>query len=159
VQSNFYVEVEKNLETSRLIKKAETGDGLMKQYKTFKKSMALLDIALTTVSNFFEKWKNLIMWTDPQRTFYFIIFSVCAYCVIEAFSMRILLLFSVSERFIRGMWYYKWLYRKNKEMSSKALLHVIKNEFPDLLTITTFKDLNQPWPTSVNFNTFQKEGR
>ena len=65
--------------------------GIYETYKTFKKSMAFLDITLTAISNFFEKWKNLITWEDKRRSLYFILFTFIAYLFIEVLTMRVLI--------------------------------------------------------------------
>ena len=62
--------------------------GIYQAYKTFKKSMAFLDITLTAISNFFEKSKNLIIWEDKRRSLYFMLFTFIAYLTMEILAQE-----------------------------------------------------------------------
>src|SRR5207249_4315478 len=67
-------EIKKYQNTAKWKEKFRNEESLVTTFKKAKKSLALMTIVLNSVSNFFEKMKNIITWEDPIRTTLFIVF-------------------------------------------------------------------------------------
>ena len=77
---------------NRFKEKIVDPDSLLTAIKKIKVMLAQMTITLMEVANFIEKTKNLICWSDEHRTFYFALAALFLYCVLNLFSVRLLIL-------------------------------------------------------------------
>jgi len=77
----------------KLKDKDKDKDSLFTKYRNMKKSIAKVQIIITTICNFLEKTKNLLLWKDPQRTTYFLILIFILYVFVSRLPIRIFMVF------------------------------------------------------------------
>lgn len=92
VETVEQVSRKKLADMNRFKERIKDPDSLITTLKKIQVMLAQLTIAMMEIANFMEKTKNLICWADEYRTFYFVGFAVFAYCALNAFTLRLLIL-------------------------------------------------------------------
>ena len=80
----------KDIERLRL--KMKDKESILTKYRAMKKSIAKVQIIITSICNFLEKIKNLLLWKDPQRTTYFLVLMFILYVFVSRLPIRFFLL-------------------------------------------------------------------
>jgi hypothetical protein len=99
----------------------------LKVFDDFKNKYEDLLLRFSDWVGFCEKVKNLIYWTDPLLSLYFLIILIAVYLFIYHIDLKYLLLFSYTKKFIIGMFYYKVKYDSNKEILRIVLEYCLKD--------------------------------
>lgn len=92
IQTVSQVESKKFKDIERLCDKLKDKDSILTKYRAMKKSIAKVQIIITTICDFLEKIKNLLLWKDPQRTTYFVILIFIIYVFVSRLPMRFFIL-------------------------------------------------------------------
>ena len=76
----------------RLRMKLKDKESILTKYRAMKKSIAKVQLIITTICNFLEKMKNLLLWKDPQRTTYFLILIFILFVFVSRLPIRVFVL-------------------------------------------------------------------
>jgi len=106
-----------------LIKKKGFSIPTIKDIKEIKHTYTDLIFRLTRVTIFFEKFKNLFLWTDPLLSLYMTIILMLFCLIIWKIEFRFLFCFSVSKKLFFGIFYYK-----NKFINNKEIARIVTND-------------------------------
>ena len=89
----------------------------LKQIKEIREAYIDVLFRLSRMASFFEKFKNLFLWTDPLLSFYMMVI----FCLVLLFIWNIngsyLILIGLVQKFLFGIFYYKNKYINNKEVA------------------------------------------
>ena len=97
VETVDQVQQKKLADMNRFKARIEDPDSLYTTLKKIKNMLAQLTIAMMQIANFMEKTKNLVCWVDQYRTFYFVAAATLAYCALNAFTLRLIILIGSKE--------------------------------------------------------------
>lgn len=86
----------------RLGMKLKDNESILTKFRAMKKSIAKVQIIITTICNFMEKMKNLLFWKDPQRTTYFLILMFILYVFFSRLPIRVFII-------LGGIIFFKYL--------------------------------------------------
>ena len=106
-----------------LIKKKGFFIPSIKEIKGIKHTYMDLIFRLSRIASFFEKFKNLFFWTDPLLSLYMTIILILFVLVTWKIEFRFLVCFSVSKKFLYGIFYYK-----NKLINNKEIARIVIND-------------------------------
>ena len=95
----------------------------IKNYKQIKDTYHKVLFRFTNYVSILEKIKNLILWTDPLLSLYFLIVMIIGGLLIYAIRFKYLMLFAIVKKFIIGAFYYKKKFRNNVEVANIVLNH------------------------------------
>ena len=93
----------------------------LKSIKDIRKNYSEVVFKLSTILTNIEKAKNLFLWTDPLLSFYFFLLMIGLIMIYYNIQIRFILLYGITKKFIKGMFYYKNKYKNNKEVASIIL--------------------------------------
>ncbi len=82
----------KEMDTEKWKYKLVDDDPLLHQIKAAKQSLIGFSTILLRVTSFIESLKNLVLWHEPKRTVWFLVFTFFAYCACSVMSFKILFL-------------------------------------------------------------------
>ena len=99
----------------------------LKVFDDFKNKYEDLIIRFSDWVSVCEKTKNLVYWTDPLLSFYFLMVLLAVYLFIYHIDLKYLLIYSFTKKFIIGMFYYKIKYESNQEILRIVLEYCLKN--------------------------------
>lgn len=85
-------ESKKFKDIDRLFVKLKDNESILTKFRGLKKSIAQVQWIITTICNFLEKTKNLLLWKDPQKTTYFIILMFIIYVFVSRIPIRFFIL-------------------------------------------------------------------
>ena len=63
-----------------------------------------------------ENIKNLVFWTDPKLTFYFLFLLIMVYLIIFRIDFKYIIMISLTKKFLIGFFYYRNKYQNNIEI-------------------------------------------
>ena len=93
-----------------------------KSIKDIRKNYSEVVFKLSTILTNIEKAKNLFFWTDPLLSFYFFLLMIGVIIIYYNIEIRFILLFAITKKFIKGLFYYK-----NKNKNNKKVARIILN--------------------------------
>ena len=145
-------------------------ENLITRYNKMKKSIIQLRIIITYVCDFLEKIKNLVLWKDPQRTFFFLIFIFIFYVFASKLPIRIFVILGglkildfsliyiniiiVLDKFYCGEQFYKLKNVHNKLIASKVIRYIMEKKFPEYFLQF---DEDKEWQKNSFFNSFNEK--
>lgn len=88
-----------------------------KEIKEYKHAYIDLLFRLSRIASFFEKFKNLFIWTDPLLSLYMTALLVLFLLVVWNIELRYITCFSIVKKFIFGIFFYKNKLINNKEIA------------------------------------------
>ena len=88
-----------------------------KELKEVKHAYIDLLFRLSRIASFFEKFKNLFLWTDPLLSLYMIALLILVLLVVWNIQLRYIACFSIVKKFIFGIFFYKNRLINNKEIA------------------------------------------
>ena len=89
----------------------------IKELKEYKHAYIDLLFRLSRIASFFEKFKNLFIWTDPLLSLYMILLLILVLLVVWNFQFRYIACMSIVKKFFFGTFYYKNKLINNKEIA------------------------------------------
>ena len=89
----------------------------IKEIKEYKHAYIDLLFRLSRISSFFEKFRNLFIWTDPLLSFYMTILLILSLLVVWNIELRYIACFSICKKFFFGIFFYKNKLINNKEIA------------------------------------------
>jgi hypothetical protein len=78
-----------------------------KELKEVRHAYIDLLFRLSRIASFFEKFKNLFLWTDPLLSFYMLTLLLFFLLLVWNIELRYLAFFSIVKKFIFGIFFYK----------------------------------------------------
>lgn len=112
-----------------------------------------MQFLIAKICNFIEKLKNLLKWSDPQKSFYFFIAIFIIYVFASRVLIRALILIGILDKFFSGKRFYKRVYDRNAKLSALVLKYIINKNFPDLMKIL---DQDAEWPQTISQTAIHK---
>ena len=108
-----------------LVKKKEKGFSIItfKEIKEYKHTYIDLLFRLSRYSSFFEKFKNLFIWTDPLLSLYMLALLILFLLVIWNIQLRHIACFSIVKKFFFGIFFYK-----NKLINNKEIARIVVSD-------------------------------
>ena len=97
----------------------------LKSLNDIKKSYSEIVFKLSKILTNIEKAKNLFLWTDPILSFYFFLLMIGLIMLYYNIQFRFILMFAITKKFIKGIFYYKIKYKNNKEVA----IIILKNAY------------------------------
>jgi len=88
-----------------------------KELKEVKHAYIDLLFRLSRIASFFEKFKNLFLWTDPLLSFYMLTLLCFFLLLVWNIEFRYIACFSIVKKFIFGIFFYKNKLINNKEIA------------------------------------------
>ena len=88
-----------------------------KELKEVKHAYIDLLFRLSRIASFFEKFKNLFLWTDPLLSFYMLVLLLFFLLLVWNIEFRYIACFSIVKKFIFGIFFYKNKLINNKEIA------------------------------------------
>ena len=88
-----------------------------KEIKEYKHAYIDLLFRLSRIASFFEKFKNLFIWTDPLLSLYMTVLLSLVLLVVWNIQLRYIACFSIVKKFIFGIFFYKNKLINNKEIA------------------------------------------
>ena len=88
-----------------------------KELKEVKHAYIDLLFRLSRIASFFEKFKNLFLWTDPLLSFYMLTLLLFFLLLVWNIELRYIVCFSILKKFIFGIFFYKNKLINNKEIA------------------------------------------
>ena len=89
----------------------------IKELKEYKHAYIDLLFRLSRYASFFEKFKNLFLWTDPLLSLYMILLLILFLLVVWNFQLRYIACISIVKKFFFGIFYYKNKLINNREIA------------------------------------------
>ena len=126
--------------------KIKDNESYLSKYRAMKKSIAKMQFLIAKICNFIEKLKNLLKWSDPQKTFYFFIVIFILYVLVSRILIRALILIGILDKFFTGKRFYSKVYDRNAKLSAMVLKYIVNKNFPDLMKIL---DQDAEWPQNI----------
>ena len=109
-----------------LVKKEQFVLPSIKKIKEYKQNFVDVLYNVTDLVSFFEKFKNIFIWTDPLLSYYICALLIVGLLLVWNIQLRYLMVFSYTKKFIKGMFYYKKKLINNKEIGRIILTHVFE---------------------------------
>ena len=100
-----------------LIKKSGFSILSIKEIKEYKQAYIDLLFRLSRICSFFEKFRNLFIWTDPLLSLYMTILLILFLLIIWSIQLRYIVCFSICKKFFFGIFFYKNKLINNKEIA------------------------------------------
>ena len=109
-----------------LIKKKGFSFRALMEFKDLRHTYIDLLFRLTRIASFFEKFKNLFIWTDPLLSLYMMMLLILVLLVVWNIQLRYIVCFSILKKFIFGIFYYKNKLINNKEIARIVVTDAFK---------------------------------
>lgn len=148
------LEARKFADINHLHMKIKDNESILSKYRAMKKSIAKMQFLIAKICNFIEKLKNLLTWSDPQKTFYFFIVIFILYVFVSRILIRALILIGILDKFFTGKRFYSRVYDRNAKLSALVLKYIVNKNFPDLMKIL---DQDIEWPQNILQNAIHKK--
>ena len=99
----------------------------VKKMKEYKKDLDTFIYLITKFVATLEKFKNLILWTDPKLSLYFCALVGIIFLIVYNIEFRYIYLFSLNKKFVKGVFYYKRKIQNNQAIAKIILRKCVKN--------------------------------
>ena len=125
-----------------------------KEIKEYKSAYIDLLFRLSRIASFFEKFKNLFIWTDPLLSFYMIALLIFILLIVWNIELRYITCFSIVKKFIFGIFFYK-----NKLINNKEIARIIVTDAYNIWKKEKEKEDKEEKKTEVGvIKTMEKRG-
>jgi hypothetical protein len=128
------------------ILKEKAQEGVMKRWKKFKEDAVELQNYLMLIACYGEKLRQLFLWEDPEKSYYFCIGLLITIVLFFLVPTRLIILFIGLHRFYKG---YKFTHRRikyNQRLCEEVLTSLFKQYSSDSFFRT---DSTHPWAQEI----------
>jgi hypothetical protein len=101
-------------------------DGYLKKWGNIKTSTAKTLNHIDKYCDYFEKYKNLIKWKDPQMTEFFFYVIIVVFFIVTFLPLRFFIAFGYIFKYFKGIKYHKKRITHNEELCDLTLENFYK---------------------------------